>query len=245
MLLLMIFSMLAAGPVEVLAPDKDNSAKSCNADKSWCVTLLEGEDDVPALLVDDGGVQQNIPLPGLPEEGGFDHSFDNLWSSRIPLAGAGGSLFGVVREHKTMYSGGGGHAGRLTLYRTSRDTKAVTVLTVPWDSGLLIRACFNDRDIRQRRGVCHDEYEYTAKFEVMASGVGDMPDLRYTAEATSFPGKVSRSEDSLAGPRLKKKDIVHARNEECSFTRTFSFDMQSKQYVPDEPLPECGDYTDF
>lgn len=234
--------MLAVGPVDALSPDKAKPEQLCTADKSWCVELRQG-DDLPGLIIDAAGQQRTVPLPALPDEIGFSTSLYSLWPSRIPLSGAGASLVGVIRQDRIMYSGGGAHSGTLTLYRTMPGADMVEVLTVPWDSGSLIRACFSEKDFRQRRGVCHDEYAYSAQIGVVAGSAGDLPDLRYTTDANSFPGAVSRSADSLAGPRLRKKDIVRVTNAECSFTRVFRYDPQARRYVPDQPLPDCGDYT--
>ena len=54
---------------------------------------------------------------------------------------------------------------------------------------------------------------------------------------------MSRNEDSLAKPPLKPKDLVKVVDAECSVRRVFTFDPATKAYVPDAPLPDCGDYT--
>ncbi len=65
--------------------------------------------------------------------------------------------------------------------------------------------------------------------EVSAAG---MPVLRYRSEATSFPGPVSRFEDSLAGRPLSKSDIVTVTNPLCSYHRLYSFDPEARGYIP-------------
>jgi hypothetical protein len=95
--------------------------------------------------------------------------------------------------------------------------------------------------MKQRAGACHDEYEFNA--ELKAEGDAFPPRLTYASTATTFPGRVSRSEDSLAKPPLKPKDLVKAVDAECSVRRVFTFDPAANAYVPDAPLPDCGDYT--
>lgn len=227
---------------EALKPDPANANRLCNADASWCATVVEDK-DAPGVRIEMGTATQHLPLPALRRELGFDSSAYSLWRTRLPLGN--GSLIGTIKEDRTMYSGGGAHAATLTLHRIAAGADAREVLSVPWDSGSMIRACFSEKDFRDRRGACHDEYDYTAEISVTGADAAGFPILQYRAKATSYPGSVSRSADSLAKGRLRKKDLVHVENAECSFTRAFRYDAEAGQYVPDSPLPECGDYNDL
>lgn len=228
--------------MEALQPDTTQPERTCIADKSWCLTLVEGE-EAPGIRVDDGTPEKVIPLPKLRTEGGFDHAFYSVWPFRIPAGGNGAYLIGVVHEERTMYSGGGAHASTLTLFQVFAAREFAQVMSVPWDSGSMIRACFGEKDFRDRRGACHDEYDYTATLTSSGVDAAGYPVLAYRARATSFPGNVSRSADSLAKGRLRKKDIVRIENDDCTFTRTFRYDATTGEYAPDSPLPECEDYT--
>ena len=59
-------------------------------------------------------------------------------------------LAGFVTTERTGYSGGGGTGGRLHLFRLTTAPDAIgfgsEVLDVVWDSSLIIRACFSERD---------------------------------------------------------------------------------------------------
>ena len=231
-----------AARADVLTPDTGNPNRLCVADKTWCASIIEDK-AAPGILIEDNGTTRTIDLPVLPAEGGFGGSSYHLWPMRIPFGDKGDYLIGSIMEERTMYSGGWANASDLTLHLVTPLVKAVEVLTVPWESGSAIRACFGEKDFRQRAGACHDEYDYLAEIVPIVGQVGGSPLLRYKAKATSYPGPVSRSADSLTAKRLRKKDLVHVENAECTFARDFTFDPVSLSYVPDRPLPECGDYT--
>jgi hypothetical protein len=117
------------------------------------------------------------------------------------------------------------------------------MLNVPVGASLLIRACFGERDMAQRRGACHDDYNFAGEVGLSREAASGLPVLTYVTKATAFPRGVSRLADSTAKPRLKKSDLVHERDPECSFSRRFRFDAAAGVYVPDSPLPDCSAYT--
>lgn len=235
----------AEGPAatpNALTPDAKNPNRLCVADKTWCASIIEDK-AAPGILIEDSGTTRTVDLPTLPAEGGFGGNSYHLWPMRVPFGGKGDYLIGSIMDERTMYSGGWANASNLTVHLVTPLAKAVDVLTVPWESGSAIRACFSEKDFRQRAGACHDEYDYLPDLEPMTGRAGGPPLLRYKAKATSYPGPVSRSADSLAAKRLRKKDLVHVEHADCTFTRDFTFDPASRTYVPDRPLPECGDFT--
>ncbi len=144
-----------------------------------------------------------------------------------------------------MYSGGGGRVGEqhVVLMRPGEAGGADDVLTVPGNSGMMIRACFSERDMKQRACACHDEYSLSATLSFVPVE-GEMPLVRLETEASSFPRGVSRDRDSLAGPPLKERDLVQEVDRACTYTRTFRFDPVRKRYLPDAPLPDCSQYLD-
>lgn len=228
--------LLAAAPPEQV----------CTSDRTWCATLADDEAGQPELRITAGPTRQSLPLPALSESGGFDTTSRHLWPQLVS-AGAGSYLVGVITEEHTAYSGGGAYASTLTLYRVGAGSGIAAVLVVPWDSGSLIRACFSERDYRQRAGACHDEYTFTATLTAAGDRNGnEPPELHYRTTATSFPGRVSRQADSLAAGRLRRSDLVRVKNPECSFSRSFRFDRASRAYQPDRPLPaDCTDFTEL
>ena len=192
-----------AARADVLTPDTGNPSRLCVADKTWCASIIEDK-AAPGILIEDNGTTRTINLPVLPAEGGFGGNSYHLWPMRIPFGDKGDYLIGSVREERTMYSGGWANASDLTLHLVTPLVKAVGVLTVPWESRSAIRACFGEKDFRQRAGACHDEYNYLPEIVPIDGQVGGSPLLRYKAKATSYPGPVSRSADSLTAKRLRK-----------------------------------------
>ena len=166
------------------------------------------------------------------------------WTGLIRL-GDGGALAGVQVETRSMYSGGGGQATELRLYRLDArgDAASTPVLSLPIQGSLMIRACFSEQDMTQRAGACHDEYGFEGVLTVEAGAGETLPVLTYATTATAYPRGASRSEDSLEKPPLKPADLITVRDPKCSFTRRFTFDAAAGEYRPDRKLPDCSDYT--
>lgn len=233
--------------MEPLLPDPANDASKCTAAGDWCATLDEHGDQGAAITIsrrDKPDLVARIPVPALSASTGFDHTLVSIWPVLMRLTG-GGALIGMISEERTMYSGGGASASTLTLYRLLPGSAPAIVMELPWEASSMIRACFSERDFRQRAGACHDEYKFEAQLSIAHAGSSDMPVLRYETKATSFPGAVSRSADSLAARPLKRRDLVHVTDDNCSVTRLFHFDAAKGRYIPDTPLPDCADYTDL
>jgi hypothetical protein len=68
--------------------------------------------------------------------------------------------------------------------------------------------------------------------------------LGYAMVSESYPGPVSRQEDSLARGRLHQRDLVWSRDETCSFETTFSFNPTTRRYEASAPGPDCNDYDE-
>jgi hypothetical protein len=239
---LALIAALQSAPVadqlETLTLTED---RACTGDGALCVGLVkemrDGEQVVrPILRTPDA-------LP--PQEGDGDDAAEHFkpWS-RLARLPDGGVLAGVQVETSSMYSGGGGQATELRLYRLDArgDAGTTPVLAVPIRGSLSIRACFSEEDMKQRAGACHDEYGFEATLTA-AGEAGDMPVFDYVTTATAYPRGVSRSEDSLEKPPLKPADLVTVRNPKCSFSRRFTFDAVAGEYRPDSALPDCSDYT--
>lgn len=235
----------AAAPTQANAPEPDAPSRACTADGGWCL-VLDADSDTPSLTVRTGGTSRRYPLPDLPDTGEGDTSATTLWPMRLRLSGDKDDksvIVGLVHEQRASYSGGGASASYLHLLRLSPDGTARIALSLPWAGWSMIRACFSEADQRHRAGACHDEYNFSAKLEVVPGGLPGAPLLRYSTVATSFPGAVSRSADSLARRPLRRRDLVQVVNEPCSIVRTFRADPATGLYAPDSPLPDCADYT--
>ncbi len=233
----------------------DPAGPWCTPEPALCLDLPAHERGAAAQLVvrsgtGDAARSTVLTLEGWPS--GDDQALD-LWDRMIVLPDQPGAglvpaevLIGIRSLETTPYSGGGAQAVRLHLLRLRRDLGsprlAGEVLDVPLESSVLIRACFSEKDMRNRAGACHDEYRSGATITLVQSDAGDMPVLDYAVIAESFPGGVSRGADSLQGGRLHKRDLVWKRDEVCSFTQRFTYDPTTRRYAPASPGPDCSDF---
>jgi hypothetical protein len=115
-------------------------------------------------------------------------------------------------------------------------------MNVPISASVMIRACFSEENVKHRAGACHDEYTFNATLTPDKHSTAEMPVLHYRTKATSFPGHVSRYEDSLTKRPLRKKDLVTVIDTRCSFELTWHFDPIAQTYQPDKPVPDCSNY---
>ena len=214
---------------------------ACTVDRRWCALIETDEtQERQVLRLYDGLPGERAPVASHLIE---SENSEGFWRPGAILRRAGSDdvILGADMELQAMYSGGGGMSSYRTLVRFTPGAAPQEILTVPLSGSLMIRACFGEEDMKQRAGACHDEYEFTAELKV--EGDAFPPRLAYASTATTFPGRVSRNEDSLAKPPLTPKDLVKAVDAECSVRRVFTFDPATKAYVSDAPLPDCGDYT--
>ena len=243
--MMFVFALIAAlqsppspGRIEPLTLKDD---RACTADRSLCVGLTQQPRDGEPVFRP--VVRAPDALPAAPEDASGEVEIYRPWVGLVRLAN-GERLAGVEMESRSMYSGGGGQASELRLYRVDAngDAGPAPVLTVPLRGALSIRACFSEEDMKQRAGACHDEYGFEAT--LTATGEADaMPVFDYVTTATAYPRGASRSEDSLEKPPLKPADLVTVRDPKCSFSRRFTFDAAAGEYRPDRKLPDCSDYT--
>ena len=241
---LFLFAALQAAAVPAADRLEDlvlTDDRACTADGAWCVSLVqetrEGEVVVTPVVRAAGEAAAGAEI-----EAGEVETYQP-WTGLVRLAD-GGFLAGVEAGSSSMYSGGGGQASELRLYRldAAGAAGAAPVLTVPIRGSLMIRACFSEADMKQRADACHDEYRFDATLKT-AGGSDALPVLDYETVATAFPRGVSRSEDSLEDAPLTKADLVAERDPKCSYQRRFVFDAAAGVYQPDRPLPDCSDYT--
>ena len=204
-----------------------------------CATDAAGGTDLSLQLPGRQGDPAHTPyrIAGLPSA---DASIQ-LWPKLIRFEG--GVLVGVQTQERNMYSGGGASATTLHLIAFVPGQAPFEVLSAPQSSSATIRACFSERDMKQRAGACHDEYSFDASLALTSTSAAGWPVLRYRSKATSFPGRVSRSKDSLAARPLRQRDLVTVADPQCSYQRLYRFAPQARTYVPDIPAPDCADYT--
>lgn len=230
-------ALMLEKPVE----STDDDARRCTADKRFCVQVLHKDKELTIEYAETNPSTYGFMLPE-------PHDADvTVWSRVLRLASDNGAiLVGAMYNVTAAYSGGGGSALELRLFRVSRNGTtfhANEVLTVPMSGGLSIRACFSEQDMRNRLDACHDEYTFSASLGLDRTVESGYPSLVYQTRATSFPGKVSRSEDSLMLPPLRKRDLVAVVDPLCTYKRTFRFMKTTGVYMPDKSLPDCSNYT--
>lgn len=231
----------------VVSPSESGVARACAADQ-LCVQFAPSQ---PGCEAQECTVDVGLVLPGGqrdPAHASYrmegppsaDASHE-LWPRLIRFEG--GVLAGVQTHERAAYSGGGASATTLHLIAFVPGQPPVEVLSVPHSGSASIRACFSERDMKQRAGACHDEYTFDASLALAGASAAGMPVLRYRSKATSFPGRVSRSRDSLAARPLRQRDIKTVTDPQCSYQRVYRFDPQTRAYVPDAPVPDCSNYT--
>lgn len=205
-----------------------SGARWCTSDGAWC---LEAEGDTPPRVLRGAGA---ISLPGAEAT----HAPWNL----IVRTGAESALVGVVATDQQMYSGGSASAEQLILFEV-RSGAAREVARLPLGGRAEIRACFDADDETQRAGACKDEYSFVTRISLGEGGASGAPRLLLETAAGSYPGRVTRSADSLARTPLSESDLVWAADETCSYRRTYARGADGA-YAPDQPLPACSDYLE-
>ena len=232
---------------EAPAADADAVPTACTADARRCVSLEWGEAG-PVLRLTDaeqavGRMPEFARIP-LPPRADGEEARLVLWPALIVEVG-GAVVAGVQRLQAAGFSGGGASDSRLVLYRFLPLGAGPLGLELPYSGSASIRACFDEDDVRARAGACADRYELESELTLDPAVAEGRPTLVLTTRARTFPGRRSRTEDSLAGPPLQSSDLVWAEDSTCSYRRRFVFDEADGSYAPDRPLPECADYFGF
>ncbi len=154
---------------------------------------------------------------------------------------------GIVIGTTAMYSGGGGNGSRLHLLRldtTPSNTRlGDEVLDVVWDSSLMIRACFSEQDMKDRREACHDDYNFTGS-AVRRARRKPANYRRSPIVRSRPPFRVLRAgHRTTAANASRPADLVHEKDPECSYERTLRYNPATSRYEMDRPAPDCSDYT--
>lgn len=240
-------------------PSISDSAIHCTRERRWCAQIRsDAQSGSRALEVFDETAPAKERASWRYElpKGEADEQLPTPWSRMVRTQAGDGSgdgkrsaMIGVVMHRQAGYSGGGASADRLVLIKVDvaygGEATLTEVLSVPLSGSAMIRACFSEADVEQRAEACHDQYGFSASLALRdAKASAGMPEFSYETEATSFPGPVSRSADSLANPPLKEKDLVTVVNEECTYSRILRFNSAVGRYEFDLPVPDCSDFTE-
>ncbi len=221
----------AGNRMEALAQNGD---RWCTGDGAWCTV-----NDGAGIAVIKGGANiGEIPV-ATAEEG-------DAWDGWPVIVRVGhddqSAIVGVVHTDNEPYSGGGGAAAQLVLYSVSRGV-ANELVRMPISASSMVRACFDEADEAQRAGACHDEYKFVTRISLDEGVAEGAPKIILETAAGSYPGRVTRTADSLEAPALTPADLVWAQDPTCSYRRTYSRGADGL-YSPDQALPPCADYLE-
>lgn len=237
-------------------PVDKNDPPVCTADRKYCFNFQQNiEIGYDLLLTDPAGTRPPATIATIPVNSSEETI--SLWPQllRVPrhdppqMEGAlADELFvGVQTRTSTMYSGGGGSATELRLFRAiSTDGSTIVsheVLAMPIAASKMIRACFSERDLKDRRGACHDEYRFDATLSPIEGGMDGDPAFALSVKATRFPGPVTLNEDSRDRGRLKKADLVAVSDAQCTYDRVLRYNPATGRYEFDRPGPDCSEFT--
>lgn len=243
-----------------LKPD-DQGQFYCNDAGDWCFGLAsvpENDEDhnAPVLVVQHHGVEvshQKIDLENAESEQVFGWQKTGIWPAWInDTENDKAFLIGITTTTSVGYSGGGASVSMLSLIRVDTASKEGAaagvpsfdvVATLPVKSSKMIRACFSEQDVIDRREQCHDVYEFQADIApVNGTGGKRLPALQYQARASKFPPWADLMEDSTTKPPLDDQDMVKSPDPDCSFNRVFGFDGDADEYHIDIPVSACITY---
>lgn len=211
----------------------------CTPDRDWCGELVRDGD---SWLLELAGRSGERRIRFEPPDREIGDPIFALWPNIVREAD-GAVMVGLLASRRTGYSGGGALATRLILVRVEPGApQAAAVLTVPVEGSAMVRACFSEEDMRLRREACHDDYQFSGTLALAPDGGGAHPPFLLATRARTYPGEVTRWEDSAERPPLRRGDLVWAEHPGCSYRRTFAFDSAAGRYVADAPLPDCGQF---
>ncbi|WP_162454640.1 hypothetical protein [Pseudoxanthomonas kalamensis] len=228
--------LLVPQPLTTKGIGHDDSRCIKNGD--LCITL-----DASGQLHVVHSVTNNISEDYSPSSigpNGYDCEI-SLWPYAVETQES--SIIGILCRESTSYSGGGASSTELRLIELRKSNTPQQILSIPVHAYAMIRACFSEEDMESRAGACHDEYTFSGELFLANHAYDGAPVFEFETVATSFPGHVSRYEDSLSNPPLSEADLITTANSRCSYRRTFRLKTGTGRYEPDRSLPECSDYT--
>jgi hypothetical protein len=241
----------------------------CTSDRRWCVFLSnQGDLNTTTVNVYNGQLPPGNAdgRDNARDVGSYrvSHRADDLGSAslhiwptiiRRPTLRIDGLpldetiSIGVISALSAGYSGGGAQSTSLQLYQLgpTMDGRIPDagnfgiVLDVPLTGYKMIRACFGEEDDANRRGVCHDEYDFNATLKLGKTMPDGQPQIVYQSIATTTPGSSRLSEDN-SKRKLSLSDIKPRRDRKCSYRRIYTFNGELGLYLTPKPEPDCLDY---
>lgn len=238
----LVATSAAAAPRLIVEQLRSQRGLLCTADRTWCVKKAAGEEALDVYKAGQFAAHPVASVP-MPKGGDIGEVEGTPWGAiiRFGAPDQGVALVGVTLTERQMYSGGGASVDRLALYEIREGRPPLKAIELPLSSSIMIRACFTPQDQRARRDACHDEYDFTATLSPLPQ---DPSRLLYRSRAETFPGKVSRGEDSNAKTALRKQDLRHVIDPACSLTRVLTRNPSTGALTWDKPLPPCSDFLE-
>lgn len=201
-----------------------NGARWCTADNAWCV---EADESGARAINGAATIALSDPL--------------DVWPNIIRNAD-GSVVVGLIRSQSQMYSGGGGEASELLLHAVANGA-AEEAGALPYHGALMIRACFDEESQRARREACQDQYDFATRISLNEAAASGPAQILLETAATTYPGQLSRNEDSADRGPLQASDLVTWVDTACSYRRTYIKGADGR-YAPDQPLPDCSQYLE-
>ena len=218
-----------------------------------CFAMSYQDPDAIAILVQDRGFGKSSPNASLsvPLKSNFDeNSTVRLWDNYIARDKDQNSrgpdyIIGVVASVSETYSGGCAGSSVLYLYDLqgvgTKYPTAREILAVPFDGEKTIRACFSEKDVKNRKGACHDIYEFMGRITLAPTTHDTWPVLNYSAKATAYPRGVNVDTDNSARI-MTSADLVSETDTDCTYSRTAHYNPLTARYEFAEASPDCREY---
>jgi hypothetical protein len=241
----------------------------CTKDKRWCAFLSQDVDantttlniyngQLPLLIKDGRSYARDVgtyPVGNMVGDG--ESASLKIWPTiiRQPTSRDDGIKLnetisiGIELGQSTGYSGGGAQSTALHLYQLGPNMDGSMpdpinfgiILDVPLSGYKMIRACFGDKDYKQRLGACHDEYVFDAILTLGKTMSGGAPQIIYQSTATATPGS-SRLSDDNTGRQLSLADLKPRKDFKCSYRRIYTYNGELGSYFTLKPIPDCSDF---
>jgi hypothetical protein len=251
------------------SPDAVSPNTLCTKDKRWCAFLSRDVDlntttlniyngQLLPLIKDGRSYARDVgtyPVSNMVGDG--ESASVNIWPNiiRQPTLRTDGLKLnetiniGIELGQSTGYSGGGAQSSSLQLYQLGPNIDGSMpepinfgmILDVPLSGHKMIRACFSEMDLKKRRGMCHDEYDFDATLKLGKTMPGGAPQIIYQSKAITTPGSSRLSQDNTER-QLSVADLKPRKDGKCSYRRIYTYNGEFGSYFTPQQIPDCSDY---
>lgn len=237
----------------MVVPAAGQRDERCMSGTNLCFSVIRADPGAdPQLRIRDAvrpgaAGEEAVPIDLDALAKGLELSIWPLAIRRTPFEeadAAGESMFiGVLARERFVYSGGYAHLSSLWLYRVDNagTGKAVVrqILSVPFDAGQSLRACFNERDALRRADACLNETKLETTLLLDEANDDPMPKLVYRTSFRSYPGDIPLRAPGEEPDQITESDKVWAQHSACSYSRNLAWNPATARYEFDRPAPDC------